>query len=318
MAVYTPLSLEEAKHFFAQYNLGVLQECRGIAEGIENSNFLLKTDKKKYILTLFEKRVKEEELPFYTGLMRHLARAQFPCPEPIADVNGEMLKVLKHKPALIVSFLEGRGVCDPDTITPNHLYQLGMAVAHMHNNTENFSMHRANALSIEGWLNLSEKVRGAADIVADSLSNIIAMELMFLQQHWPKQLPRTVIHADLFPDNVFYQEDGSLSGVIDFYFACNDFASYELAVIMNAWCFNRTHTYLPERTEALLSGYESVRPLTSIERVALPILCRGAALRFLLTRTYDWIYQVEGALVTPKNPDEYIQKLAWFQQGAAV
>lgn len=317
MAVYTHLTEDDIQAYLNQFDIGTLVAWNGITEGIENSNFYLKTTKDKYILTLFEKRVNPKDLPFFIGMMEHLAARGISCPKPIAAKNGEVVLVLKDRPAVIISFLEGKGV---RTVRNTHMALLGDVLAHMHQAAEGFRLSRPNTMSFPEWKLLAEKVVGRADEIFAGLGTLITKEIKFLEQHWPKpdELPAGVIHADLFPDNVFYIEHGMdvhLSGVIDFYFACNDFFMYDLAITMNAWCFeNMHHEFNITRTSLLLKGYNQVRQISTAELEALPILARGAALRFLLTRCYDWLNPASGAIVRPKDPKEYLRKLQFHQQ----
>lgn len=319
MAVYTHLTADEIKDHLTQYDLGELVEYRGIQEGIENSNFFVRTTSGKYILTLFEKRVDPKDLPFFVGMMDWLEEKGIQCPRALVAKNGERIVKVKNHPSIIITFLEGKGV---RTIRNTHMALLGDIQAKMHLAAEGFSLQRENSMSLAAWKQLAQKVVSGADVISPGLSKKIEMEIMFLEHHWPKGLPSGVIHADLFPDNVFYIERGVdvfLSGVIDFYFACNDYFMYDLAICMNAWCFEHVHyEFNITRAALLLRGYNHIRPLTSEEMDALPILARGSALRFLLTRTHDWLHPVEGALVKPKNPDEYIKKLHFHQRVKSI
>ncbi len=312
MAVYTEISDDELAAFVAGYDIGHVVSLKGIAEGVENSNYLLQTDRGQYILTIYEKRVAEKDLPFFLGLMDHLAGRTFPCPTPIHGRDGEALRRLAGKPAAIVSFLDGLSVRRP---TAEHCSQLGAGLARMHVAGADFGVARPNALSVTDWRPLFVKCQADADTVEPGLADSIARELSDLEQTWPRDLPHGVIHADLFPDNVFFLEN-QLSGFIDFYFACNDFYAYDIAVCLNAWCFETDGSFNITKAKALLTAYRQQRPITADELAALPLLARGAALRFLLTRLYDWLNQVPGALVRPKDPLEYWRKLH-FHRGVA-
>jgi homoserine kinase type II len=309
MAVYTEVGDDELEGFLASYDIGGLVAFKGIAEGVENSNFLLETTKGRFILTLYEKRVAEADLPFFLGLMDHLAARGVECPTPIHGRDGQALRRLAGRPAAIVSFLKGVW---PRRPRARHCAELGTAMARLHLAGEGFALKRANALSLAGWRTLVDACRGDADTVAPGLAALIAEELAALEVDWPRDLPVGVIHADLFPDNAFFLDD-RLSGIIDFYFACNDFLAYDLAVALNAWCFEPDRAFNATKGRQLIGQYEAVRPLLPAEREALPRLARGAALRFLLTRLYDWLNQVPGALVKPKDPLEYAQKLRFHQ-----
>lgn len=315
MAVYTHLTHEEVAAHLSRYDLGELVSAEGIQEGVENSNYLIRTTTGKYILTLFEKRVDPADLPFFIGMMDWLADHGIPCPQALIDKDGAKILTLKGHPAVLISFLNGKGV---RTIRNTHLALLGDIQAKMHLAAEGFSLSRPNTMSLEEWKGLAEKVVSGADTIMRGLANLIEKEIRFLEAHWPGGLPSGVIHADMFPDNVFYIEHGldiRLSGVIDFYFACNDFFMYDLAICMNAWCFeNMHHEFNITRTSLMLKGYNRIRPISKAELDALPILARGSALRFLLTRCYDWLNPAPGALVKPKNPMEYLKKLQFHQQ----
>lgn len=314
MAVYTPLTEDDVREYLAHYALGKLVSFQGIAEGVENSNFLLNTERGTFILTLFEKRTRAEDLPYFMALMAHFAACGIHCPQPVAANNGEVLGALCGRPAVIITFMEGLGVKLPSLA---HMPALGECVARMHLAAADFPHTRTNALSLAGWRVLAEAIGAQAKRISLHLAGWIAQELNYLQIHWPQGLPSGAVHADLFPDNVFFKQD-ALTGVIDFYFACNDAYAYDLAIVINAWCFDADHRFQSERVAALLETYQQTRPLSPQEKQALPVLCRGAALRFLLTRANDLLFHPEGALVTPKDPKEYIAKLQFFQTWAGL
>lgn len=318
MAVYTEISDAELVNFIADYEIGDVLDCKGIAEGTENSNFALTTTKGRYILTLYENRVTLDDLPFFLGLMNHLAASGVPCPIPVNGRDGEALRSLSGRPAAIVSFLEGVW---PRSINPDHCYQLGQALASLHLSCESFPMSRENDLSVTSWRPLLEKCyqkplgdhpRSIGIEVCDALEPELLGELSYLEANWPEGLPAGIIHADLFPDNVFFR-NGNISGLIDYYFSCTDTLSYDLAICLNAWCFDAEQKFLPLFSQALLAGYQNVRRLSLDEQTAFPILCRGAALRFALTRLYDWLHVPEGTLGARKDPMEYIHKLHFHQ-----
>ncbi len=309
MAVYTDVPPEALSAFVAEYDLGAPLALRGITEGVENSNFRLETERGRYILTIYEKRVDPADLPFFLGLMEHLARHGLPCPLPVHARDGRALRSLLGKPAAIVSFLEGRW---PRRITVERCAALGEALAALHLAATDFTMQRANALSSAGWRSLFEGCRGKADAVEPGREGEVAADLADLAQRWPRGLPAGVIHADLFPDNVFFAGD-EVTGIIDFYFACNDLLAYDIAICLNAWCFELNGSFNLTKAKALLHGYRRRRPLDPAEVAALPVLARGSALRFLMTRLYDWLHQVEGALVKPKDPREYLRKLRFHR-----
>ncbi|MFG1463492.1 homoserine kinase [Xanthobacter sp. DSM 24535] len=309
MAVYTDVSAASLAEFLTHYDIGTLVSFHGIAEGVENSNFLLQTSKDTFILTLYEKRVDPADLPFFISLMQHLAARGLSCPEPVAARGGAMLSELAGRPAAIVTFLRGVSVRRP---TASHCGQLGEALARLHLAGVDFALKRPNALSVAGWRPLFEAARDRADEVMPGLAETIASELAALEGAWPHDLPAGVIHADLFPDNAFFLDD-HLSGIIDFYFACTDLYAYDVAVCLNAWCFEQDGAFNATKGRALLAGYQSVRPLTPGEVEAMPRLARGAALRFLLTRLVDWLNVPEGALVRPKDPLEYLRRLRFHR-----
>lgn len=309
MAVYTDVSDEELEAFLATYDIGQLLSCKGIAEGVENSNFLLHTEKGNFILTIYEKRVDADDLPFFLGLMNHLAGKGIRCPTPVPTRSGSLLGELQEKPAAIVSFLEGLSVRRPQV---RHCAALGAALARLHLAGQDFAIRRPNSLSLKSWRPLFEASRLRADEVRPGLAAELSHELDRLEADWPTDLPSGVIHADAFPDNVFFIGD-ELSGFIDFYFACNDAFAYDLAVCLNAWCFEPDASFNITKARALLQAYASVRPLTPDEIAALPALARGSAMRFLLTRLYDWLNHPAGAFVKPKNPLEYWTKLRFHR-----
>lgn len=309
MAVYTEVSDSALIEHLTKYDIGELSSIKGIAEGVENSNYLLTTTKGRYILTLYEARVDTNDLPFFLGLMEHLAQNGLSCPLPIVMKNGETLGTLENKPAAIISFLDGFSVKRPSA---DHCKELGKALAQLHMAGEGFSIKRANALAVADWRPLFEKSEKRGDEVIVGLSDNIKTELDFLEKNWPHDLPKGVIHADMFTDNVFFLQN-KFSGIIDFYFACNDLLAYDIAICLNDWCFEPDWSFNITKARALLSGYRSVRPMSQAELEALPVLCRGAALRFLLTRLFDWLNVPVGAMVTPKNPSEYIEKLKFHK-----
>ena len=312
MAVYTEVPDEELEAFLAAYDIGALLSYKGIAEGVENSNYMLHTDKGVFFLTLYEKRVAAGDLPFFLGLMNHLAGRGINCPTPIRNRAGEMLGELSGRPAAIISFLEGVHVRRPQ---PRHCVEVGAALARMHLAGRDFALQRPNALNADAWGPLFDSCRAGADAVAAGLAAELDRELNQLARDWPRELPAGVIHADLFPDNVFFIGD-RLSGLIDFYFACNDAFAYDLAICLNAWCFESDGAFNITKARALLQAYTQVRPLDAAELATLPLLARGAAMRFLLTRLYDWINHPPGAFVKPKNPKEYLTRLR-FHRGVS-
>ncbi|MEZ5843255.1 MAG: homoserine kinase [Hyphomicrobiaceae bacterium] len=314
MAVYTEVSDDELADFIAGYDIGTLVSYKGIAEGVENSNYLVVTTLGQFILTLYEKRVDPAELPFFIGLMGHLAGRGLSCPTPLVTRDGQHLRRLAGRPAAMVTFLEGVWVRHPK---PHHCEAVGTALAHLHRAGEGFPIHRPNALGLGGWRPLFARFADAADDVQRGLRQTIALELDALEAAWPQGLPEGVIHADLFPDNVFFLND-TLSGLIDFYFACNDALAYDIAVSLNAWCFEPDLSFNITKAQAMLAGYQRVRPLSGAERAALPLLCRGSALRFLLTRAYDWLNTPKDAFVKPHDPAPFLRRLRFHQRVASA
>ena len=313
MAVYTDVAADELAEFLSRYDIGELLSYKGIAEGVENSNFLLHTSSGYFILTLYEKRVARSDLPFFLELMTHLASRGISCPLPVKNKSGEALSTLAGRPAAIISFLEGVWPRKPNAA---HCAGVGEVLAKMHLAGSDFPVRRANALSVEGWRPLFEQAASRADELQGGLRAFIAAELDHLESGvWPSDLPQGVIHADLFPDNVFFLGE-KLSGIIDFTFACNDMLAYDVAICLNAWCFESDYSFNVTKARAFLGAYGRARKLSDAEERALPLLARGAALRFLLTRLVDFLNVPKGALVRPKDPLEYARKLR-FQQSVA-
>ena len=310
MAVYTHLSDEEIRKFLTEYDIGQLLNFSEIAEGVENSNFLLTTSRNKYILTLYEKRVDPHDLPFFLKLLSHLASSGLSCPLPVEARDGKALRTLGGKPAAIVTYLQGSW---PRQTTLDQCKALGSTMAMMHEFGKSFQGIRKNALTLTAWRPLLDSCRLPEREVYINLFNELNRELNWLEANWPKSLPSGIIHADLFPDNVFFKDD-NLSGVIDFYFACNDFLAYDIAVCINAWCFDENELFNFKKSSCILSAYNEMRTLSKEEMASLPVLVRGSAIRFLLTRLYDWLNHPEDALVKPKDPMSYLKKLRFHQQ----
>jgi homoserine kinase type II len=309
MAVYTEIGDDELRGFIALYAIGEVLSCKGIAEGVENSNYLLTTERGNFILTLYEKRVARADLPFFIALMDHLAHHGVACPTPVRARDGEALRELCGRPAAIVTFLNGMW---PRRIDTYHCAGLGGALARLHQAGASFPMTRPNDLSLAGWQRLAAACAHRAPEFLPELADEIGTEIEFFRSAWPRDLPTGVIHADLFPDNVFFR-DRELSGLIDFYFACTDFLAYDIAICLNAWCFEPDGSFNVTKARLLVAHYQSIRPLSTAELAALPLLARGSALRFLLTRLYDWLNQQQGALVKPKDPLEYLRKLRFHR-----
>ena len=306
MAVYTDITDEELAKLLADFDLGEALSLKGVAEGVENSNFLLETQAGRYFLTIYEKRVKADELPFFLGLMRWLAEHGYPSATPIADRAGDLLKTVRGKPCAIVSFLSGLSVRRP---TVAHCREAGRGLAELHLAVQGFPMARANDLGQAAWAPMFAGLGAQAEALKPGLARVIEADLASIAERWPTDLPAGVIHADFFPDNVFFTA-GRFAGAIDFYFACNDAFAYDVAIALNAWCFEPDGSFNITAARAMVAGYEAVRPLSDAERAALPVLAHGAAMRFFLTRLHDWTATPEGALVRPKDPLEYERKLA--------
>lgn len=312
MAVYTRIDDDTLKELLGQYELGALQSFEGITEGVENTNYRVTTDGGVYVLTLFEKRTSENELPFFTGLMQHMRKKGIPCPAVAETRDGRTVTQAAGKPALITAFLQGGWPRQPGV---PHCAEIGGLLGNMHRAVKDFPMKRSNHMSLPAWKNLVHACRDGADTIEQGLFAFLETEVADLEQNWPKYLPRGAVHADLFPDNVFF-DGNTVSGVIDFYFACSETFAYDLMLTMNAWCFDRHGQLDRGRAEALLNNYNKARPLTRSEIRALPFFGRAAALRIVATRLYDWLNPAEGALVRPKDPMEHVRILRWHREYA--
>ncbi len=308
MAVYTKLTENNLKDFFIKYDLGRVLNYKGIKEGIENTNYFIKTEKGKFILTLYEKRVDEKDLPFFIGLMRNLYDKNFPSPEPIINKNGNYISEISGKKAAIVSFLDGNA---KGNLSPNNCHEIGIITAKLHLITKNLSGKRENKLSINSWRKIYNKVKNDCSKIHQNLPKIIEKNLDEIENNWPKNIPSGIIHADLFPDNIFFKKN-KVSGIIDFYFSCNDYYAFEIAICLNALCFEGQKENLSfnvTKAKKFIDGYSSIRKLTEEEKKSLKILCQGAAIRFLLTRVFDYLNLTKGAIVKIKDPVEYLKRL---------
>ena len=308
MAVYTKLSENNLKDFFSKYNLGKLLKFQGIQEGIENSNYFVKTDSGKFILTVYEKRVEEKDLPFFMGLMKNIFNENFPSPEPIINKNGNYITEIFGKKAAVVSFLEG---ASKKNLTPGNCHEVGIYTAKLHMITKNLNIKRTNRLSVNSWRLIYRKIQRDCSKIYPNLTKIIERNLEVIEDKWPKNIPRGIIHADLFPDNIFFK-GSKLTGIIDFYFSCYDFYALEIAICLNALCFegkNENLSFNVTKAKKFIDGYSSIRKLTEEEKESLKILCHGAAMRFLLTRVFDYLNLTEDALVKIKDPVEYLKRL---------
>jgi homoserine kinase type II len=305
MAVYTKLEHLEVKLFLEQYNISNFKDYKGIREGVENTNYLIKSSEQDYILTIYEKRVDEKDLPFFIKLLSDLSDNNFPCPKPIANKNNEKINKIKNKNAALVTFLNGKS---KNKITSEDCFEVGKIAAQLHKITKKFNINRKNNLSIENWQNIFEKTIKQKIDLDESIIKKTRNYLNFLKDKWPKNLPQGTIHADLFPDNIFFI-DNKVSGIIDFYFACNDFFAYEIAICINSICFDNNSTFNMAKAKNLINGYSSIRTLTEDEKKYLPILSMGAAMRFFLTRLYDFYHTDNKADVKIKDPFEYFKKI---------
>jgi homoserine kinase type II len=311
MAVYTDVSDQDLEAFLGGFALGRPVAFKGIAEGVENSNYLLETELGRYILTLFERRVRPDDLPYFLDLMTFLADRGYPCARPIADRKGAVLNTLAGRPAVVVAFLPGLSARRPSVA---QCRQAGVGLGWLHRAGADFARRRVNPLGLEAWRNVASSLSDRAEALKPGLAKLVAADLEALQRTWPRDLPQGVVHADWFPDNVFFN-GGAFAGAIDFYFAADDLLAYDIGVALNAWCFEADGSFNVTASAALISGYESRRTLSAAERDALPVLARGAAMRFFLTRLADWGDERAGALVRPKDPLEYERKLAIHRAG---
>ncbi len=314
MAVYTDITETELQAFMDDYDLGNVLSYRGIAEGVENSNFMLHMEAGEYILTLYEKRVDAGDLPFFLGLKDHLAERGVTCPVPVHRRDGKLTGMLAGRPAAVITFLEGMWLRRPK---PANCRAVGEAIAKLHLAGADFPLTRTNAMGLASWRPLWDSCDPKESVFEAPVIDEVGRELTHLERNWPEGLPSGVIHADLFPDNVFFL-GGKLSGLIDFYFACNDRFAYDIAVCLNAWCFEKDNAFNLTKGAALLAGYQSVRPLSRDELTALPTLARGSALRFMLTRLYDWLNTPEGSLVVKKDPFEYLNRMRFHRAITSV
>ena len=308
MAVYTKLSEDKLKEFFSKYNLGKLIKYKGIKEGIENTNYFIQTEKGKFILTLYEKRVEEKDLPFFISLMKNLFEKKFPSPEPVINKNGSYISEILEKKAAVISFLNGSS---KKNLNPNNCFEAGTHAAKLHLITKDLTGKRENKLSINSWRSIYNKVKNDCAKIHPNLTGVIEKNLNEIEKNWPTNIPAGIIHADLFPDNIFFEND-KLSGIIDYYFSCYDFYAFEIAICLNALCFegvNENLSFNVTKAKKFIDGYSSVRKLIDEEKKCLKILCQGAAMRFLLTRVFDYLNLTEGAIVEIKDPIEYLKRL---------
>jgi len=313
VAIYTKISTKNILSIEKKYNLGKIIYFKGIKKGIENTNYLLKTKNKKFILTIFEKRVQKKDLPFFMNLMEKLSRYKINCPKPQRNKNGSFLVKIKNKTGSIVSFVEGK---DKLKLNPKNCYEIGKNIAKLHRVSKKIKLYRKNSLSLKDWPKLLNKIGNKSKIISPSLNSLMKNSFLQIKNKWPKNLPFGIIHADLFIDNIFFKKN-KFHGYIDFYFACNDFLMYEIAICINALCFDKRNNkfiFNKKKSKNLIKGYSKIRKFSDIEKKSLNVLCRGAALRYLLTRTYDYLNTPKSAVIKIKNPREYIQKLKVHNQ----
>jgi len=314
MAVFTTVSKSDLDALLSAYDIGGAETLKGIAEGVQNSNFFLTTAQSKFVLTLYEPAVKTEDLPFFLNLMQHLSQRGIRCPLPVSRRDGGLLSEVANRPAAIVTFLTGTGLRAPHA---NHCAEAGAGLAHLHRAGSDFNMSRENDLGQTRWQSFYAPNAARANEVMPSLASEIELELVRIAENWPSDLPSGIIHADLFPDNAFFS-DHKLTGIIDFYFACHDFYAYDLAICLNAWCFEADMTFNLTKARAMINAYHKVRPLSSRELEQLPLLCTGASMRFLLTRLHDWLNRVDGALVNTKDPVQYLRRLRFHKNARSA
>jgi len=308
MAIYTQLSENNLKEFFSKYNLGKIISYHGIKEGIENTNYFIQAEKNKFILTIYERRVDKKDLPFFIGLMKNLFNSNFPSPEPIINKNGSYITEILGKKAAVVSFLNGS---TKKSLTPANCHDVGMNTAKLHMITKNLSVRRENRLSVSAWRKIYQKIKNDCSKIHKDLPLIIERNLDVIEKNWPKNIPSGIIHADLFPDNIFFKNN-KLTGIIDFYFSCYDYYAFEIAICLNALCFeglNENLSFNVTKAKKFIDGYSSIRKLSEEEKKSLKILCQGAAMRFLLTIVFDYLNVIEGAIVKVKDPIEYLKRL---------
>jgi homoserine kinase type II len=307
MAVYTKISNKDIRLINSKFDIDEIKSFQGIKKGIENTNYLLKTKKEKFILTIFEKRVSNKEIPFFMKLMDNLNQSKISCPKPLKDKNENYLIKLKNKTACVVSFLKGK---DKQILNINNCYQVGKIISQMHSITKKLKFSRKNSMGIKNLNPLLKSIKFKSK-KNSNLEKFLIQNLDNIRKNWPSKLPSGIIHGDLFIDNIFFNKN-KLSGVIDFYFAANDFFMYEIAICINALCFDKKRNKFKinkQKVKNLIKGYESVRKITIGEKKSLNILCRGAAIRYLLTRLFDYSNTPKTALIQIKDPNEYYQKL---------
>ena len=314
MAVFTKLEKKEIEDFIQEYSIGNLISFEGIIKGTENTNYKIITTKNKYILTIFEKRVQPEDLPFFMNLQHELAANDFNCPLPIKNNKKSIINKFKEKNAVIISFLQGENLTN---VMPEHCYELGLKIAKFTNITKNLNLSRPNSLGYETWVSIYDNFKNINNDSYEEYFEILSKELIFLKNNWPINLPTAIIHADLFIDNILFIKN-KISGIIDYYFSCNDFIAYELALTINAWCFNKDLSFNYKNYNSLMMGFNNISSLNIEEKASMNVLLRGAAVRILVTRLHDKIFHPDDALVKLKDPKEYLNILKWHQQNNQI
>ena len=312
MAIYTRLDQEKIGSILLNYKLGNLKKFEGIKEGIENTNYLIETEKGKYILTIYEKRVNKDDLPFFSKLMLELSKNNFICPKPISNKNNEYISNLDNKKFMIVSYLEGKS---KNNLSPPECKIVGREIAKLHQITKDFNFKRENDLSVKSWRRIFTQVKDKCSKIHPELPKLIEANLINIEKEWPSNLPRGIIHADLFNDNIFFKNN-KFSGFIDFYFSCNDFYAFEIAICFNALCFDgfkQNLSFNVTKAKKLMEGYNEIRRISKEEKISIKVLSQGAALRFLLTRVFDYINIVDDAVVKNKDPIEYLKRLEFHK-----
>ena len=308
MAVYTKITNKDILLLSKKFNLGKIIKFKGIKKGIENTNYLLKTNNKRYILTIFEKRVQKKDLPYFMKLMDILNQQKISCPKPIKDKDGRYLTLIKNKSACVVTFLNGK---DKQNLNNKNCYDVGKNIGRLHKATHKIKLYRKNSMSINNLESLLKSINFKSKAITPNLKSILIKNLKQIKKDWPKNLPKGIIHGDLFIDNIFFNKD-KFAGFIDFYFSCNDYSMYEVAICINSLCFDKKNNKFllnNQKVRSLINGYQRIKKISQNEKDALNVLCRGAALRYLLTRIYDYINTPKTALIKIKDPKEYFQKL---------
>lgn len=310
MAVFTHITKDDLKDFLKNYSFNNLDFIKGINEGIQNTNYKVGIDSNDYILTIYENITDANDINFFLELMIHLSSNNIKCPTPVKNLKNKSIGKIKSKSSALLTFLEGKSI---SSIEKSHTYEIGKALAEMHINVTNFKLEKKNDLSYKGWSDLIEANQKKLNFLEENLYDKLKKELNRIKGLWPKDLPSGIIHADLFPDNVLFLNN-KVSGLIDFYFSCNDFFAYDLSICINAWCFNKENKFSKEIFKSLLKGYQELKPLTDSELENLPVLCSGSALRFLLTRVDNWNSSNEVDIVNYQDPKEFLNRLKFHEK----